>query len=109
MDDRHFELLRELHRDGLSRNRFFDRFRDPALRRAWRMYRTLRNLRAEAGRPGTRVRFRSRNGGERVAVVERPGFRYRRIVVLPPWAARFWDELWGPALEAGSADLPRPE
>ncbi|GAB6062323.1 hypothetical protein [Deferrisoma palaeochoriense] len=108
MDDRHLELLYELHRDGLSRNRFFERFRDPALHRAWRMYRTLRSLRAEAGRPGTRVTFRPRNGGERVAVVERPGFRYRRLVVLPPWAARFWDELWGPPIEAGRADLPPP-
>ncbi len=109
MDDRHLELLHELHRGGLTRNRCFDRFRDPALRRAWRMYRTLSSLRAEAQRPGTRVTFRVRNGGDRVAVVERPGFRYRRLVVLPPWAARFWDEHWAPAAGGPPPGRPHPE
>ncbi len=87
----HVDLLHEFHRGRLSRNRAFERFQDPTVRRTWRLYRTLWSLARDLAEPGTRVRVRDHgNPAGRALVVERPCHRYRRVVLVPDWALGFW-------------------
>lgn len=55
-----------------------------------RAYRRVRSLLRELARPGVRAGARwSTNPGGLDVAVECPRLRYRRVVVLAPWEARF--------------------
>ena len=84
------QLLLELHRGDISRNREFEQFRDDEARRVLRGYRRLRSLLEELVRPGVRARMRwAANPGGLAVAVEDPGLRYRRVVLLAPWEVDF--------------------
>lgn len=91
MDDSEREqLLAALHRGATSRNRAFERFRDPQARRVLRAHRRLRGLLMEI--QGSEARVTAHWSGDgRTLLVEcrRPRLRYRRRVTLTAWEAAF--------------------
>ena len=107
-DAERLELLRQIHRGRVSRNRAFEALSRPEALRVLRTYRTLRDLLRDLGRPGVSVRVRELSGSGSVAVaVVDSSRRYRRIAVLPRWAQRFWtSDLGAPPLEPAAAPEP---
>ena len=84
------QLLAALHRGATSRNRAFERFRDPRARQVLGAHRRLRSLIAEIQRPDTRVTARWAGDGRTLTVeCRRPRLRYRRQLTLTEWEAAF--------------------
>jgi hypothetical protein len=84
------KLLAALHRGATSRNREFERFRDPQAYRVLRAHRMLRSLIGEIQRPDSHVTACwSRDGGTLTLECWRPQLRYRRQVTLSEWEAAF--------------------
>jgi hypothetical protein len=84
------QLLAALHRGATSRNREFERFRDPRARRVLRVHRRLHSLFAEIQRPDVQVTA-CWSGDCCTLSVEcrQPRLRYRRRLTLTRWEAAF--------------------
>ncbi|MEW6486404.1 MAG: hypothetical protein AB1578_00625 [Thermodesulfobacteriota bacterium] len=89
-------LFDDLLHGRTSRNRELDRFAQPECRSVLRGYRRVKALVRELGRPGVEVQWVGHPEALAVAVTH-PRLRYRRVVFLSPWEARFLASLPGPA------------
>lgn len=79
-------LLRDLFAGRTSRNRDFERFRDPAARRVLSGYRRLLSLARELAEPGVEASVERAGGGVELAVEVRiRGLGYHRLAVLTAW------------------------
>ena len=84
------QLLAELYRGATSRNRAFERFRDPRARQVLGAHRRLRGLIADMQGSDARVTARwSRDGRTLMVECRRPRLRYCRQLTLTEWEAAF--------------------
>jgi hypothetical protein len=103
-NDVHGRVLNLLMEDfPPSRNRNFDRFKDPDGQRVYRLYRIYLSLLAEleeaAERPEVQVRFSREGDGYRL-IIENPKVAYRRNCLVPiSLAAPFLERLKALGLE----------